>query len=184
MAKVRNNVVIRGLSGSFGEQMVIKMDKAGRTIVSNKPEFDENREFTPAQQAQQERFRDARVYAKDAKDLAVYIQKAEGTPRSAANIAMADWFHPPEIKEIDISDWHGQIGQTIRVQAIDDVQVKQVKVMITDENDVILEQGMAMVEEGGWWTYRTTAAATGNPAVLVSAEDLPGHITELAKSRN
>jgi len=57
MAKVRNNVVIRGLSGSFGDQMVIKMDKSRTDHREHKPEFDENREFTPAQQAQQERFR-------------------------------------------------------------------------------------------------------------------------------
>jgi hypothetical protein len=182
MAKVRNNVIVRGLSGSFGDQMVIKIDKAGRTIVSNKPEFDEDRAFTPAQQAQQERFREARAYAKDAKDLEVYAQKAEGTPMSSSNIAMADWFHAPEIKEIDLSDWTGQIGQCIRIQAMDDVEVKQVSVVITDENDAVLEQGAASKEDAVWWMYRTTATATGNPKVLAAAEDLPGHITQMAKT--
>jgi len=95
-------------------------------------------------------------------------------PQECCQYCMADWFHPPEIKEIDISDWHGQIGQTIRVQAIDDVQVKQVNVMITDENDVILEQGVAMAEEGGWWTYRTTAAATGNRRYWCRRRTCPG----------
>jgi hypothetical protein len=111
MAKVRNNVVVRGLSGSFGDQMVIKIDKAGRTIVSNKPEFDENRVFTPAQQAQQERFREARAYANGAKDQEVYVKKAEGTPMHPSNVALADWFHAPEIKEIDLSEWTGLAGQ-------------------------------------------------------------------------
>jgi hypothetical protein len=131
MAKVRNNVIVRGLSGSFGDQMVIKIDKAGRTIISNKPEFDENRQFTPAQQAQHEKFREARVYASETKDLDVYVAKAEGTPMSSSNIAMADWFHAPEIKEIDLSEWTGQIGQYIRILAMDDVQVAQVSVVIT-----------------------------------------------------
>ena len=36
---------------------------------------------------------------------------------SPSNIAMADWFHPPEIKEIDLSAWTGQAGQSIRIQA-------------------------------------------------------------------
>lgn len=182
MAKVRNNVVIRGLSGSFGDQMVIKLDKAGRTIVSNKPEFDENRVFTPAQQVQHERFREARAYAKDAKEQEVYISKAEGTPQSAANVAMADWFHAPEIKEIDLLEWSGQAGQCIRIQAMDDVEVKEVSVVITDENDVVLEQGPAVKGEGSWWTYQTTASADANPKVLVAAEDLPGHITRMTKS--
>ena len=69
MAKVRNNVVMRGLSGSFGDQMVIKIDKAGRTIVSNKPEFDPNRQFTPQQLDHQEAFREAANYAKVAKEI-------------------------------------------------------------------------------------------------------------------
>ena len=110
MAKVRNSVVIRGVSGSFGEQLVIKIDKAGRTIVSKKPEFDENRVFTPAQLAHQEAFREARAYAQDAKAEAVYVAKAEGTPMSPANVALADWFHAPEVKEIDLSAWTGGSG--------------------------------------------------------------------------
>jgi hypothetical protein len=184
MAKVRNNVVVRGLSGSFGDQMVIKIDKAGRTIVSNKPEFDENRVFTPAQQAQQERFREASVYAKDSKDLEVYADKAAGTPKHPYNVALADWMHPPEIKEIDLSEWTGQVGQCIRIQAMDDVQVKQVSVVITDEQDALLEQGAAVKDsDSSWWTYQTQTVVTGNPKVLVAAEDLPGHITEMVRSK-
>lgn len=185
MAKVRNNVIVRGLSGSFGDQMVIKIDKAGRTIISNKPEFDENRQFTPAQQAQHEKFREARAYAKDAKNLDVYVAKAEGTPMSSSNIAMADWFHAPEIKEIDLSNWTGQAGQYIRILAMDDVQVCQVSVVITDEQDAVLEQGAAVKDDASpWWIYTTTVTVTGNPKVLVAVEDLPGHITEMTKNLN
>ncbi|MBN2117968.1 MAG: hypothetical protein JW730_15430 [Anaerolineales bacterium] len=185
MAKVRNNVLVRGLSGSFGEQMVIKVDKAGRTIVSNKPEFDENRAFTPAQQTQQERFREAAMYAKDAKDLPVYAVKAQGTPMHPYNAAMADWLRPPEIREIDLSAWTGQPGQTIRIRAVDDVQVTEVTVAITDETEAVLEQGAAVDGEGSWWTYTTTASLNGSAVtakVLASAKDLPGHSTEMMKS--
>jgi hypothetical protein len=97
---------------------------------------------------------------------------------------MADWFHPPEIKEINLSEWNGQVGQLIRVQALDDVQVQKVSVVITDESDVVLEQGLADPEDGGWWVYRTTTSSSGNPKVLVAAEDLPGHVTEMTKNLN
>ena len=183
MAKVRNNVVMRGLSGSFGDQMVIKIDKGGRTIVSNKPAFDENRAFSPAQQTQQEAFREASAYAKDARSKEEYAAKAEGTAMSTYNVAMADWFHAPEIHEIDISGWNGGVGEKIRIKALDDVQVKQVTVVITDESDVLLEQGTATQTDGIWWQYTTTAAASGNPKVLVAAEDLPGHIAKMTKSK-
>ena len=185
MAKVRNNVVIRGLSGSFGEQMVIRIDKAGRTIVANKPEFDENRVFTPGQLAQQEAFREARAYAKDAKAQEMYVVMAEGTPKSPSNIAMADWFHAPEIKEIDLSAWTGGIGQPIRIRAMDDVQVMQVTVVITDEEDAVLEQGAAVAGDGSWWTYTaSTSISATTPKVLVSVKDLPGHITQMTKNLN
>lgn len=123
MAKVRNNIIIQGLSGSLGEQLVIKQDKAGRTIVGVAPSFDPNRTYTEAQTEQHEKFRDASIYAKGAKDEEIYVEKAEGTPINPYNVAMADWFHAPEVTEIDAEAWSGQAGQVIRIQAVDNVQV-------------------------------------------------------------
>jgi len=181
MAKVRNNIVVKGLSGSLGDQLVIRLDKAGRTIVSVKPAFDENRQFTEAQQAQQEAFRNAAAYAKTAKGEDVYVEKAEGTPMNAFNVAMADWLHAPEILDVDLSAWNGQAGQVIRIKAMDDVKVKGVSVVITDANGVLLEQGEAAQADGLWWTYTTTQPASGNPKVIASAEDLAGRITRMTK---
>ncbi|RPI92372.1 MAG: hypothetical protein EHM40_13195 [Chloroflexi bacterium] len=184
MAKVHNNVLVRGLKGLLGDQLVLKTDKAGRTIVSNKPVFASDRVFTPAQRTQQERFRLARAYARSAKDLEIYKAKAEGTPRTPSNIAMMDWFHPPEVREIDLSEWTGQARQPIRIRAVDDVQVKQVSVVIMNEHDAVLEQGPATVEDDGWWTYQTRTTVAGKSKVLVAAEDLPGHVTQTVKSLN
>ncbi len=183
MAKVHNNVLARGVSGLLGDQLVLKRDKAGRTILSNRPHFSENRVFTPAQRAQQERFRAARVYAREAKNLEVYQAKAAGTPQTPSNVAMTDWFHLPEIREVDLSNWTGQAGQLIRVRAVDDVQVRQVSVVILDESDAVLEQGPATAEDGDRWVYRTTVTASAPTKVVVKAEDLPGHITERRVSR-
>ena len=49
MAKVRNNIVIKGLSGTLGDQITIKQDKIGRTIVSMKPTYPEDRQFSAEQ---------------------------------------------------------------------------------------------------------------------------------------
>jgi hypothetical protein len=181
MAKVRNNIMVRGLSGAVGEQFVIRKDKAGRTIVGNIPTFDENRQFSEAQVAHHEAFKDAAAYGKSAKGQDIYAVKAEGTPLTPYNVAVADWFHPPEVKDIDLSGWNGQAGQTIRVKAIDDVQVKQVTVVITDETGAVLEQGAAISGNDGWWNYTTTKAASGTPKVIASAQDLPGHIAKMTK---
>ncbi len=179
MAKVRNNIIIQGLSGSLGDQLVIRQDKAGRTIVGVSPTFDPNRTYTTSQTEQQERFRDASVYARGAKDEAVYVNKAQGTPLNPYNVAIADWFHAPEIKELDVKAWNGAAGQIIRIQVVDDVKVTQVHVVITDDADVVLEQGTAAPAEGAWWSYTTTAAAGGNPRIVVTARDLPGNIAEM-----
>ena len=178
MAKVRNNIVMKGLSGSLGDQLVFKQDKAGRTIVSVKPSFDPNHTFTDAQKQVQENFRDATTYAKSAKTQEEYVDKANKTAHSAYNVAVADWFHAPEIKEIDVTAWHGTAGEIIRVQAVDDVKVTQVMVVITDGAGTVLEQGAAEPAEGAWWNYTATVTDPSASRIVVTARDLPGHIAE------
>ncbi|MBN1428825.1 MAG: hypothetical protein JXB07_10605 [Anaerolineae bacterium] len=180
MAKVRKNIVISGSSGALGDQLVLKRDKAGRTILSAKPTFPEDREFTQAQKDQMAAFREATLYAKSAaRTEAIYAEKAKDTPRSGFNVAMADWFHAPEIGEIDLSGWTGQAGERIRVKALDDVKVERVTVLIADAEDVIIEQGAAEQVDGLWWVYTTTQAAAGRPKVIALAQDLPGNIARM-----
>ena len=179
MAKVRNNIIIQGLSGSLGDQLVIKQDKAGRTIVSVSPSLDPNRTFSEAQLERQDKFREASAYAKDAKGEEVYVERAKGTPQTPSNVAMADWFHAPEIVEIDASAWNGAAGEVIRVKAVDDVQVTQVNVVITDGAGVVAEQGQAVDAGALWWHYTTTATAPSGAKIVATARDLPGHIAEM-----
>ena len=180
MAKVRNNVMVRGLSGSFGDQMVIKTDKGGRTIVSNKPGFNENRRFSDVQLSHQESFRRASAYAKDAKGREEYAALAQGTPKSGYNVAMADWFNAPEILELDVTGYHGQPGNIIRVMARDDVKVTGVSVVITDNQGVVQEQGQATQVDGEWWNYMATTTAPDGPRVVATAHDMPGHTGEMS----
>lgn len=181
MAKVRQNLVIHGLSGSLGDQLTLRQDKAGRTIISAKRAANPNQIFSDAQKQHQEAFREAAAYAQSAKDLPVYADKAAGTPLNAYNVAMADWFNPPEVQEIDLRGWSGQAGEHIRVRASDDVQVRAVNLSITDADGSLLEQGAAVRAEGQWWDYTTTA--TGGTQVTAGATDLPGHVTEMTKTK-
>jgi hypothetical protein len=183
MALVRQNIVMQGLSGTLGEQLVIKVAKGGRTIVSVKPTFDENRAFSAAQQEQQQAFREAVAYAKEQKDNQIYIAKAEGTSKNAYNLAMADWFHAPEILEINLDGWSGEAGQVLRIRVQDDVQVQHVEVMIMDEADTLLEQGSAVDVGALWWEYTTTGTASGNPKVVVAALDIPEHMTQVTEQK-
>src|SRR5260221_9685814 len=138
MAKVQNNIFVRGLSGSLGDQFVVRKGKAGNTVISNKPVFSSQREFNASQLAHQDAFREAIAYAKTAKDEEVYLTKAQGTTMSAFNAAVADWFNKPQVLEIDANGWTGASGETIRVKAMDDTLVIKVHVVITDNANAVL----------------------------------------------
>jgi len=181
MAKVRNNLVMQGLSGLLGNQLTIRQDKAGRTIISARPQPKPNRTFTDAQKQHHHDFREAAAYAQSARGAQIYVSKAAGTPMNPYNVALADWFHAPEILELDLGDWSGQPGKVLRVKALDDVLVMQVSVSIRDAGGALLEQGPATSVDSLWWEYTTHAAGSGRLTVLASAQDMPGNVTEMSK---
>ena len=180
MAKVRNNIITQGLSGSLGDQIVFRNLKTGRTIVAVKPVFDQQSSAT--QLAHQEAFRQAIAYAKTAKTEAIYVSKAQGTALSPFNAAVADWFKKPEILEIDVNGWTGQIGQSIRVKAMDDTLVTKIHVTIVNDNNELREEGDAVQADGLWWVYttKTIVQMDMNPVVTATAQDRPGNSAEMA----
>lgn len=184
MAIVSNNLLVRGLSGNLGDQFTVRTNKNGRTIVSAKKDFENDRTYSPAQLAQQQAFREAVAYAKAMMGQEIYIIKANGGPRSPYNLAMADWFNRPQILEVDLSGWMGAAGELIRMRAQDDVLVAGVTVTISDGDGVVLESGQAT--EGGalWWEYAPSGDFTGQQVTLtIAARDLPGHIGEYSQVR-
>jgi hypothetical protein len=179
MAKVKNNIFLNGLRGMLGKQFVIKRMRGGRTIVTNMPTFSKFRKFSPKQKAHQKKFQMATGYGQAMKRHPLYLALSEGTSRTGYNIAVADWFHPPEILEVDLSGWASESGGVIRVKAQDDVKVVEVQVTITDENGAFLEGGEAQEAGGSWWEYGPAQAAREGLQVTVSARDMPGNTTEL-----
>src|SRR5688572_17284817 len=93
MAKVNKNLCTTGLVGSLGKQIVFRRGKGGQTIVSLSPQFDPDRELSPAQKAHHQAFQQAAASARSAKMQAIYIAKAEGTALNPYNVALKDWFH-------------------------------------------------------------------------------------------
>ena len=157
MAKVYNNIFLRGLRGALGDPFVIRTTRSGKTIIANKPTFDKNRIFTTAQKKHQEAFRQASAYAKSAKTEELYVQKAKETGSISYNLAIADWFGAPKILEINMDGWTGQMGQTIRMKARDNFMVACVAVVIRDTEGCVLEAGEAIQSkvDGSWWHYTT-----------------------------
>ena len=176
MAKSLNNIVMHGASGKLGNQIVFRQGRGGQTIIAVKPSITQN--FSATQQAHQEAFRNAIAYAKTAKDETIYLTKAQGTTMTAFNAAVADWFNKPQVLEINIDNWTGTAGQTIRVKAQDDTLVIRVHVQIVDAQSNIIEEGDAEQADGLWWNYTTTTNLEGNisdTTVKATAHDLPGN---------
>jgi hypothetical protein len=181
MAKVRNNIFVRGLSGALGDQFVIKTTRSGKTMITNMPTFGEDRQFSEAQKSHQSAFREASAYARLAKTQPVYVERANATNSIPYNVAISDWFGKPQVLEIDVRDWTGQAGQPIRVRAQDNVHVASVQITIEDNDGTRFEEGEAVPVDGLWWTYTTTSTVPQAIAcrVVAVARDLPGNTGSL-----
>jgi hypothetical protein len=165
MAKVRDNILVRGLSGKLGGQIVFRHLRDGRTIVCTPPDFS-HRKLSRDQKGHHQRVKEAAAYAKLAsRKLPVYAELAAGTLKNAYNVAFGDWFNPPVIERVE------RQGAAIRVLATDDVSVAGVQVTVLDEKGKVVEQGEGVRGKGDWWEY--TPAAEGR--VVVEARDLPGN---------
>src|SRR5664279_4575651 len=102
MAKVKTNMIVRGISGKLGG-LVFQHMPDGTTYVRNSPDFS-NRKFSEGQTTHQNRFKEAIAYANEAKNWPVYKEIAKGTGKSAYNFALSDWFKAPVIHRIERKD--------------------------------------------------------------------------------
>jgi hypothetical protein len=169
MAKIRKNLFLQGVSGSVGGQLVLRHMRDGRTILCAMPDFS-SREFSSKQISHQQRFQEAAAYArKAAKEQPLYAELAADTMKTAYNIALSDWFHPPAIKRIE------RQGETLRVQARDNVRVERVWVTVLDGEKVV-EQAEATEVGSDWWQLPTPGAGG---RMVVMAKDLAGNVVAM-----
>jgi hypothetical protein len=186
MAKINNNVLLREVSGMFGNQIVYRKVR-GKMIMCNRPT--KRNVLTPHQEIAKSRFQDAVRYAKA--HIAVPATKAEYTTgitdklTSAFTVALTDCLKAPEIKLIDVTAYKGVIGNKIAIKAVDDFKVVSVTVEIKTSAGVVIESGVAVLEPGQTILYAYTVtkanAAFAGSKVTVTAKDKPGNNTILEK---
>ena len=183
MAKQSNNVVTHGLSGKIGNLLVFRQVD-GKTVVANAPK--KRKVISEPQKEQQRKFQRAILYAKSALSVpetgAAYSQAATAKKvKSGYNVAVADFFHAPDIHQIDISGYSGQPGGIIRIQVSDDFLVKSVKVTITNADGSLVEEGSAISDAVGYlWTYTATSTNDNldGDKIEITASDLPGNVSQ------
>ncbi|MGB8194769.1 MAG: hypothetical protein WCF67_22740 [Chitinophagaceae bacterium] len=185
MAESRNNVIIQGLSGKFGESVVFRQI-GGKTFASEPP-GPRTKEGTPGMKAQRSRFQQATVYGKymmtDPSSKAAYKAVApEG--KTAYNMAVADFLLGPDINEIDLSAYTGRAGDIIRIQVTDDFNVASVTVAIQNEEGTMQEEGDAVRDANPLdWFYTATSdnLSLYGDKITITARDNPDNLTSAEK---
>ena len=183
MAKIQSNLVIHGLSGMLGRQVVVRRLKNGQYVLSAAPTR-RSQARSDAQKAHQEKFLQAILYAKGAQGTPEYQDVAKARDLSAYNIAIADFLHPPEIQKLDLSQYHGKADDKITITAVDNIKVKTVGVMIVNDDGTLVEKGAAVVadQNSNQWLYTTTCAAgSASVKIVVDVVDLAGQVAELSQ---
>ena len=131
------------------------------------------------QKAVQSKFQQAIIYGKtsvaDPEIKALYEQK-KSAGQSAFNVAVADYFNAPNIHEIDVSTYTGQVDSTIRIRATDDFAVKVVSVHIANADGNLVEEGNAVLQTNGIdWVYTATQTneSLDGDRITVKVSDTP-----------
>ncbi|WP_321308122.1 hypothetical protein [Marinifilum fragile] len=183
MAIVKKNLVTTGLSGKLGKDLVFRQN-GGQTILSSAPR--RSGESTSGQIAQQDRFKKATQFAKvqmkipDVKEEYKQIAKEKGFP-SAYNMAVADYFHSPEIGDLNVSNYHGEVGDKLEIIAFDNFKVEHVEIEIYHNDGSLVEKGLASKNGSDFeWEYAATVANTEytGDKIVVKAFDYPGNETD------
>lgn len=185
MAKVKLNPILEQLRGKVGDLVFKRF--GDEIIISRTPDM-EGREWSEAQLAARERFRQASVYGKmvmaDPDTKAVYEEAAQRRGQPMFSLTIADFLNAPSIDEVDVSEYGGAQGDIVRIQAHDDFEVTQVRVSITDSEGNVLESGDAVVSQGFWTYTAPTDVPTGTSVrISVTALDRPGSVVESTEEK-
>jgi len=180
MAKIKLNPIVEEVSGGFGN-IVFRASK-GKTVMCRKPDFS-NIELSDNQAEHRERFRQAVAYGRSVMadpDLrAMYEQASERKDIPVFALTVADFFNAPSITGVDLSAYNGQVGNVVKVNALDDMGVVSVHVTLTNAQDgTLIESGNAdeTTPGSGQWVYAATVAVSAGTTVNFSvvATDRPG----------
>ena len=132
MAHLDANTLIGILQGRLGD-IVFAKTKDGRVIVRHRPM--RKAPFTPLEASNQSLFTRAARYVRslrnDPEKYAEYQAAAKARGKRACELANADFRHPPEIHDVDLSGYAGRAGDSITVRAVDDFGVSSIFVTLT-----------------------------------------------------
>lgn len=194
MAKVILNPALQVLSGDVAG-FVYRQQSDGSVVVAKQALPDPNRDFTEAQAEQMQKFKEAsaryRRLLEDSNTKNAYEQllAERGSTGRLRALVMGDILKAPKVSTIDLTNFHGEVGNTIRIIAEDSVGVSRLSLSIFDttSNAVVEVAEMPMNDKISgtveWvYTVTTTITAGHEVEVRVSAYDLAGNVMEATKT--
>lgn len=186
MTKVHLQPGLRGLSGGMGD-WVYSM-RNGRTILGMRAI--KTAEPSEAQVAQQERFKEAVLFAKSAvANQALrefYAPIAQERELSVYALAIADFLNRPSFQYVDLVNYKGRVGDPIVIKALDDLGLVDVDVELVTQEGAPIESGKA-VEQGtgsGKWIYTATAPVALGSTIFIEVNGIDHAGTKTKISAN
>jgi hypothetical protein len=194
MARTVLNPAIRVFSGNLSGY-VYRMNADGSITTAMAPMRNPDRVPTGPQAAQMARFKQASAHCQlmlaDPATLALYrqVQAKHGPMARLRSIMMGDVMKAPKITSVDVSKYHGAVGDIITVKAEDNVAVARVTVTILDQTNAQVIETLNYVpapeqlaESVEWLFKAATAVPAGHTAaVQVTAYDLAGNTFEVSQ---
>lgn len=190
MAKVILNPAIQVISGNISG-FVYRHYADGRIRIAKASVRSPDYQPTPAQAAQIQKFKEAaaryrrliqEVGMKDAYERLLVNAEPHTSLRA---FVMGDILSAPKIDTLDLSSYQGQIGDSIRVVAEDNVGVKRLELVIYDQTaQADLESAThdltGNIQSRVEWVYSVAVAvpAEHGVEVRVAAFDLAGNRTD------
>ena len=152
MGKIKNNVVTKGFSGKFGDDLMFRqVDKktvfVKRSLITSDP--------TAQQSAVRHRFTEASFFAAGAIDnpqaSVEYKLMAEVQGLKSAYIAaMTDYLTEPEIGGVFTAQYKGAVGNQINILSKVPLKLTEIDVSILRADGSVLESGKAVPSQLKW----------------------------------
>ena len=187
MARIVLNPAIQVISGNVAG-FVYRQQADGSVVLARQALPDPNRELSEAQLGQMQKFKEASARYRrllDDEGIEAAYQKLlaeRGLAGRLRAVVIGDILSAPKINTVDLSNYHGAVGDTIRVMAEDNVGVSRLKLSILDATSGQTVESAEMDMKGQVlgaveWVYTATAALTASHAaqVEITAYDLAGN---------
>jgi hypothetical protein len=183
MARSKNNILTKGLSGMVGKQIVFRSWN-GKTFISVTPKKPKKQSII--QKENRTKFKRATIYAKrmmkDPVKKAEYKEIAEKLQLpNAYTAAITDYMRNPEIEALDLAGYSGKADEEIKVTVSKKgFDIQEVEVIVVNENGEVIEEGKAVKGSGTEWLYKTTKNIEEKniPKILIRVKEKTGNIRE------